>query len=51
MWLAVFGFINAVAAFRGGWKATALPSPKLCMTDDVAGNDLAITSEKEETQS
>ncbi|KAF8554598.1 hypothetical protein OG21DRAFT_1597242 [Imleria badia] len=51
IWLTVFGFINAVAAFRSGWKATALPSPKLCKTNDVAGSDLAITSEKEETRS
>ncbi|KAF8440387.1 hypothetical protein L210DRAFT_3539526 [Boletus edulis BED1] len=49
IWLTVFGFINAVAAFRSGWKATALPSPKLAKANDVAGSDLAVTSEMEET--
>lgn len=49
IWLTMFGFINAVAAFRSGWKATALPSPKLGKTNDVAGSDLVITSEKDET--
>ncbi|KAG8213286.1 hypothetical protein J3R82DRAFT_11761 [Butyriboletus roseoflavus] len=51
IWLTIFGFINAVASFRSGWKATAIPSSKLGNANDIVGSDLAITSEKEETYS
>ncbi|KAH7884424.1 hypothetical protein F5I97DRAFT_1889451 [Phlebopus sp. FC_14] len=43
VWLNVFAFINAVAAFRGGWKATALPATT---RSDVDSAELAIESEK-----
>jgi hypothetical protein len=28
-WVGVFGLIAAVASFRTGWKATALPQPEI----------------------
>ncbi|KAH0833055.1 hypothetical protein J3R83DRAFT_12046 [Lanmaoa asiatica] len=51
IWLSVFGFVNAVASFRSGWKVTALPAPKPGKTNDVAGSELAITNEKEDAHS
>ncbi|KIJ66956.1 hypothetical protein HYDPIDRAFT_26371 [Hydnomerulius pinastri MD-312] len=47
IWPTIFGFINGVAAFRSGWKATALPVSKPSSPVDVAGTDLAIQSEKD----
>ncbi|KAG9315007.1 hypothetical protein JVU11DRAFT_4118, partial [Chiua virens] len=38
IWLTIFGFINAVATFRSGWKATALPSLKAGKAHEVSGS-------------
>ncbi|KAF9243424.1 hypothetical protein BU15DRAFT_86395 [Melanogaster broomeanus] len=51
LWLTVFGFINAVATFRSGWKATALPASKPSSSINVAACDLGIASEKAEADS
>ncbi|KAF9223744.1 hypothetical protein BS17DRAFT_733490 [Gyrodon lividus] len=50
IWPTILGFINGVAAFRSGWKATALPASKTRSTTDVAGN-IAIASKKTEADS
>ena len=52
VWVGVFGLIAAVASFRSGWKATALPSPSSHKTEksdpadsevveDVVGYDIS----------
>lgn len=48
IWPTIFGFINGVATFRSGWKATALPASKTSSTTAVAGSSV---SEKAETDS
>lgn len=38
VWLSLFGLIAALASFRNGWKATALPPPLPTSTLAVASN-------------
>ncbi|KIY51712.1 hypothetical protein FISHEDRAFT_36456 [Fistulina hepatica ATCC 64428] len=42
LWTTVFGLIAAIAAFRGAWKATALPSP-VSVTDDETTEEKTTT--------
>lgn len=35
-WVAVFGLVAAVASFRTGWKATALPRAPPAKKEEVA---------------
>ncbi|KAG1744049.1 uncharacterized protein EDB91DRAFT_1246930 [Suillus paluster] len=34
IWVTIFSLINGIAAFRGGWRATALPSVKAAASPD-----------------
>jgi len=51
IWITLFGFINAVASFRRGWKATACLPSKVRKANDSVGDDSVPASEKEEAHS
>jgi hypothetical protein len=43
VWVGIFGLIAAVASFRSGWKATALPPPP--PPDELASAELSKVAE------
>lgn len=49
LWPTIFALVNAIASFRSGWKATALPPRKPVVENDVGDFDSPLVSvEKQE---